>query len=292
MNSNQRKLYTRIAGKITINLLNKKWECHVEGCDENSINSHYLQRNGILNSITENGHLIEIKLTDIFKFKTNEPPISFNQIGIKKAFSKPVFCSKHDSEIFKEIEKKEIDFNSYRTFILLSYRVTSAELQKKEFAIERQNRLLNAQTLKGILNEEAHRNQIKEYNLGAEDLKIAKKNLEVELKDPQDNFEFIKLEFQYIETYSSAIFNVLNYPPLHHVYIHVIPYSEKLIVIIGFNKNYTNKWIENYVKSWQTIEPENLGEKLTELFVDHIENWGISPKVYRSIDKKLKNQFF
>ena len=160
MNKNQRKLYTRIAGKITINLLNKKWKCLAEGCEENSINSHYLQRNGILNSIAENGHLVEIKLADIFKFEKNKIPISFNQIGIKKAFSKPLFCVKHDSEIFNEIEKKQIDFDSYKTFILLSYRVTSAELRKKEFAIERQKRLINAQTLKGILNEQTHENQI------------------------------------------------------------------------------------------------------------------------------------
>jgi len=291
MNKNQRKIYQRIAGQITINLLNKKWKCLVEECDENSINSHYLQRNGILNSLTENGHLIEIKLADIFKFDENKIPISFNQIGIKKAFSKPIFCAKHDSEIFNEIENQEIDFDSYKTFILLSYRVTSAELRKKEFAIERQKRLLNAQTLKGILNEQIHENQIKDYNLGVEDLKITKRDLELELKKPQDNFKFIKLEFPLIETYSSAIFNVTNYPPLDNVFIHTIPHSNQLIVLIGFNKNYTNKWIENYVESWQKLKPENLGEKLTELFIEHIENWGISPKVYRTIDNKLKNEF-
>lgn len=201
MNNEQRKVYLRIAGKITINLLNKKWKCLAEDCEESSINSHYLQRNGIVNSLTENGHLIEIKLADIFKFEKNKIPISFNQIGIKKAFSKPLFCAKHDSEIFYEIENKQIDFDSYKTFILLSYRVTSAELRKKEFAIERQKRLLSAQTLKGILNEQNHINQIKDYNLSAEDLEITKKNLELELKEPQDNFEYQLAWIRFIGTH-------------------------------------------------------------------------------------------
>lgn len=291
MKNKERKIYIGIAGNITINLLKRKWKCLVDGCEENSINSHLLQRNGILNSIAENGHLIEIKLTDIFKFKANQTPISFNFVGVKKAFTKPVFCAKHDSEIFKEIENEYINFESYKTFILLSYRVTLAELRKKEFAVERQNRLINSQTLKGILNEGIHKNQIKDYKLGIEDLKVSKKHLESEINSPQENFVFIKLEFPYLETYASALFNVTNYPALDNVFIHIIPHSNKLIVIIGYYKKHTNIWIKNYIESWKNLESKNLGEKLTELFVNHIENWGISPKIYKTIDDNLKKQF-
>ena len=41
-------------------------------------------------------HLIEIKLTDIFKIEKNKIPISFNQIGIKKAFSESAVSAKID----------------------------------------------------------------------------------------------------------------------------------------------------------------------------------------------------
>jgi len=37
------------------NVKSKTWKCLIEGCENNAINSHLLQRNGILNYITENG---------------------------------------------------------------------------------------------------------------------------------------------------------------------------------------------------------------------------------------------
>ena len=136
MTLNKDRTYKKIVSQISINLKKKKWQCLVDDCQKPSINSHLLQKNGILSSISENNHVIETKLVEPFKWEKNKLPIQMSLIGQKNAFSWPIFCDEHDTKLFNEIENKTIDLNSYNTFLLLSYRVTTAEIRKKEIGIE------------------------------------------------------------------------------------------------------------------------------------------------------------
>src|SRR5436190_16641801 len=121
-----------IIAQITKNLKNKKWNCLIDGCDEVAINSHLIQQNGLLSNITYNGHLVELKMMDANKWDNKKLPFEFGTVGIKQALSHKVFCNKHDTEIFKPIEKDDENFDSYEAFLLFSYRAVCAEIRKKE----------------------------------------------------------------------------------------------------------------------------------------------------------------
>ena len=82
----------------------KKRKCVLDDCNNYAINSHLLQRNGILSNISENGHLIERRLLDANRFIRDESPFEFKKVGLKNALSKPLLCGHHDSAVFKEIE--------------------------------------------------------------------------------------------------------------------------------------------------------------------------------------------
>ena len=146
---NETKYIQKILSKIRRNVEKKKWECIVDDCNEQSTNSHLLQKNGILNNIAEEGHVIELKPTDTYRRNAKIPNIEMKSVGIKKALSLKLFCKKHDDAIFKEIETHPLSFDNYRTHLLLSYRVVCAEIRKKEVTFENFKRILNANTLKG-----------------------------------------------------------------------------------------------------------------------------------------------
>ena len=58
LNREFKKTYAQIIKNI-----NKiKWDCAIDNCQEKAINSHYLQNNGILNTVAKNDHVIDLQL--------------------------------------------------------------------------------------------------------------------------------------------------------------------------------------------------------------------------------------
>ncbi|MBN2596095.1 hypothetical protein [Labilibaculum sp.] len=289
----------KIIAKIDKNVNSKKWKCIINGCNENAINSHLLQQNGVLDNVSENGHLVEVKPTDIFKWSPNEIPIEMKKIGIKKAFSLPLFCNHHDTELFKEVETHPIDLSDYRIQLLLSYRVVCSEIRKKEVVLDKHNRILNAQTLRGNIDLEIIENLVKGSELGIQDLSFYRKLVDQELQENNNDFKFKIYKYPLIKVYGSAIFSPTHQivnperdDPFESVFIHIIPDQNYLNVIIGYHKQHSTSWIEEYVESWKGLDMEPLEEKLTDLFAVHIENWGMSPLIKEKIDSKTIDSFY
>lgn len=110
----------------------KKWLCMCPNCSDSAINSHLLQRNGVLNHIIVKGHLYEIGREAFYKWHKNSP-VKIKKVGLQQAISFPLFCNKHDTELFATIEGNLIDFDDYRSQLLFSYRGLCSEIRKKEF---------------------------------------------------------------------------------------------------------------------------------------------------------------
>ncbi|WP_236537068.1 hypothetical protein [Sphingobacterium composti Ten et al. 2007 non Yoo et al. 2007] len=110
----------RILSAINKNVAEKKWKCIIGNCKENAINSHIYQQNGILNNVAENGHLMEVKPIDVFKWQNKKfhEITNFKRIGITQAFSYPTLCNHHDTSIFLDIERHPINLNDYRNQVL------------------------------------------------------------------------------------------------------------------------------------------------------------------------------
>lgn len=290
----------QIIGQIQKNVFSKNWKCIIENCEEKSINSHFLQRNGILNMLTENQHLIEVKASNAFYFEKNKSIVDFKKIGIHNALSINLFCSHHDTEIFKNIEQISADFSTYESFLLLSYRITCAELRKKEMQLEIYKRISNSKSLERILDLDYTYRYINGLILGISDLNKIKELFEQELFLLQlEHFKFHIFRYPRIDIYASAIFspnedevaNSEKEDQLENLYIHILPRENETLILIGYHKNYCNQWMKDFALSWRDLDTNSLQIKLSELLACRIENWGMSQKLFNKIQKSKIDLF-
>ena len=111
--------------------------CYHPQCTEPSINSHILQKNGILSSIAPDAHLWHLGINnfdvDLFEFERK---------GLRQIFSFNCFCNYHDRTLFSKIEGREIDFDDYESQLLFSVRILYNELFRKEVNIDQFNCLI------------------------------------------------------------------------------------------------------------------------------------------------------
>lgn len=287
---------------ITKNVHAMRHPCQVDGCKEAAINSHLLQRNGILNNITENNHLIEARPTDFFKWNAVDCPVEFRQVGINQAISLSVFCDKHDTELFRKIEQDSLDLDDYETQLLLSYRVVCAEIVKKEQNIEITKRIQNANTLNfptSLLNTE-----INGYQLGLRDLNEYKKLIESELSVPTSKFNFYHYSYPKIAVAASATFSYevdagtrqgieksFEGKIWDSGFIHVIPTETSLEIVVGYHEDHTNSHLVEYTNSWENLDDTALKMQLTDLFAARIEGWVMSPSLFRTLSNNAKEKF-
>jgi hypothetical protein len=298
MNKKDIREFNKIMSGIQKNLRNKKWNCILDSCPSNSINSHFLQQNGILDNIAEDNHVIEVKQEDMFNWSKNLPPLNFKSVSVKKALSLNLFCNIHDSEIFKPVETKPIDFTDYKNHLLLSYRVVCAEIRKKEINIETFTRLINSNSLRGKLPVENFETFINGTKRGIQDLVIYKEKFENEIENNKNVFDFKVFKYPLIKVYCSASFSPYETRKtpfenslLKYVFIHFIPNNDELYIIVGYHKDNVKPFITEYIDSWKDLELNDLELNLTNLFATKVENWGLSPLIYKNMSNKLKTEF-
>lgn len=83
------------------------WTCLCPDCNNATINSHLLQRHGILDNLAENGHMFESKAKNFYDPKSIDGSFKFHKIGINNAISWPIFCNHHDTVVNLNRLRKE-----------------------------------------------------------------------------------------------------------------------------------------------------------------------------------------
>lgn len=76
------------------------------------------------------------------------------------------------------------------------------------------------------------------------------------------------------------------------LFIHIFPQSSSTEIIIGYHNNHTSRDMEDYVKLWNGLGRDEIGYKLTDLFVAHVEDWGLSPRLFEKIPEERFRKFF
>ena len=288
-----------IIAQISKNVKKMQWECLVDECTETAINSHLIQRNGLLSNISINGHLIEIKMVDAYKWNSKEPPLKFNLVGLKNALSHKVFCNSHDTNIFKPIEDENKDFDSYISFLLFSYRAICAEIRKKTVNIENHTRLINSKILDRQINKEQLQLIINGNELGITDLRVMKGMLEDEIQNEEGKYSYYAYKFDSLDVYASAAFSATDIElpkedgalDLENIYIHILPLTKETLILVGYHNDFTNDEMIEYCKSWAELSQNELEIKLTNLFTTNIENWGVSPSLYNKFKDSNKKKY-
>ena len=118
--------------KICKKYYNRRGKCFYENCSESSINSHSVPSSWLMSIANEIKSVYQFQY-DIFEsLVKNEPnPFKPKAISVTKSSTFRGFCSRHDSELFKDLEfKREWEVSS-RNILLLFYRCVCYELFRK-----------------------------------------------------------------------------------------------------------------------------------------------------------------
>jgi len=263
--------------------------CMFPKCANTAINSHLLQKNGIISEIAESQHVMEI---------INQPFAEnlqiFKKTGHKDIFTFPGFCDKHDNTIFEPIEGEVIDFEDYQSQLLFVYRALVNERSKKIIIIDTNNRILESRKLKSMLSI-GYIHHLQDAISGSE--AGIKDNLHFEsmlLSNLGDvskrNFKFIIRRLPRYEICASGVFTyetteeLINMganidEPLTEIYFNLLPTENELILIIGCHNDYKDKCWE-YISQFESIEDGKVLKLISNILLCQMENWTTSISFY------------
>ena len=278
--------FAKLYSKCFKNAVKEIDECYHPSCSEKSINSHLLQKNGILSSIAPDKHLWELGINH---FK--EPIFSFERKGINKIFSFNCFCNKHDTELFKKIETEKIDFSDYETGLLFSLRSLYNEIFRKEVVIKTNKCLIK--TLPEKFNNPIFKEETRQQELGLKDLKHIEDDVWNDLQNNTQTYVFESREIEKIEFCVSSFYNYDTTEEMQkyirennkemdrvaEIFINCFPQEENSILLMGYNKKDEEK-VKGYFYTFFKEKEKKVQRKITNLALFNCETWVASDKFY------------
>jgi hypothetical protein len=269
-----------------------------KNCSGTIIRAHSVQKNGGLNMIAENGHVIGFipRKGPIEAIKTGG---SFypELIGISKASVFTGFCGKHDAEIFRPIEGNEIEICEKHA-LLLAYRAICKELFIKSVVSGLYNDL--KQFDKGFEKEFQFEYQqriaLPEYasKLGERDLTLSKKAMDKALisQDYSCSYYYAITLQNLPEIMCSGVMaptHDYNGNDLQDIMnLGIIDYITCSIIGSGSNGLILFSWIgksepcEKFVKSMDSLDNFHLSNAIVRFVISYFENFYCSPKWWYS----------
>lgn len=287
--------------------LNIKYECCVPGCDCNAINSHLVSKATLKHFLCgKDNKLIQCQIDQIHPMSvlsTRELPFEkFVSLGINDAMSMPIFCKKHDNDLFSKYEEdidssvpEDIEFQ-----LLQALRIIGAQHNYNE-------KLLN-ETI--FLNEKegclyhCYNEQIQYYkNLQRRyksTLSLLYKSI-INANYNEYTFKCMKFDTMRLSICDAIVDNedIENNicdddfnEPFKVLYVILIPKKEHSYLILGYHKSYMSDWLTSRMNDW--VNKFNL--KTTYKTIYNIlcyctNNWCISTDCDRRIIKFLEDNY-
>ncbi len=269
--------------------LGERTNCMCPNCKNKAIKSHVLQKRGVLADISPEKHLYVFQPQSPFQ----NPPISFVRRGINDAFTFFGFCNAHDHELFYPIEKNEVDWFSTKSQFLLGYRTLCRELDIKR-------RMLS------LLTHNENRDEARIQGLidGIRDLQYYKRNFERGIfKDDYSGYDYVTLEAPfYIEVCLSAMV-VPSYSSIPNMdtcfaeipennLVHIFPYKQKMIVMVGLTKHTNNMWANTLIHSIKKCSNlMSFSKIVNDVMLLWTDYYCMSEKLYNSIPSNEIDDF-
>jgi hypothetical protein len=277
--------------------LNKNRVCFEQGCNKNAIDSHILQKNGIISNISERGHVVECVI-DPFQ---NDNQLRFKPSGINEVFTFKGFCQDHDNMLFKEIEKYEFDLTNYKHQLLFAYRTSVNETRKKETMLDFYNSLKTDPRIS--LPRQLIEQSIIGYELGISDGDHTRQMLYNNIHY-QSSHDFLFYTIQLplyevcicgvytfettLEIKAMELFQSQKYKaPLTDVFVTFIPTEKESILSIGFMSGYNKSCDEFYKTLFENNDRKAILHHVSDIMLLQIENWIVSKTFYT---EKIKNR--
>ncbi|PIA78028.1 hypothetical protein BFR04_07295 [Gaetbulibacter sp. 4G1] len=271
--------------------------CYHPSCNEKSINSHILQKNGILSTIATDRHIWE---PEINQFK--KPQFQFKRLGINQVYSFNCFCNKHDTDLFQKIETDNIDFEDYESCLLFTLRTLYNEIWRKEVNIKMYDCLIK-ESPKDFKNP-YFLEHVRQENLGLNDLKFMETEIWNDLNNGTESYVFESRKINKVELCLSSFYNYDTTEEMHNyrlkngkdmervseIFINIFPYENETILLMGYNKKDEQK-VKGYFYTFFKESEKRLQRKLTNLMLFQCETWVVSEKFYNEKIKDIVELF-
>lgn len=267
-------------------IFNKSHKCFHPFCTKTAIDSHVLQKNEFIKNIAEDGHVYEYEYHPF-----NDQYFQLKRKGINKVFTFKGFCSYHDDYLFKDIEKREINFNDYKTCLIFAHRIIAQEIIKKENVIEFYKSLIQ----KNIGNIEIFKEKISGQRLGVKDAGFTLIKVLENIKNTDlNNFNFHIREIKFLEVCASGLYtfettkeqNEMSLEiyalPLTDILVNILPYQGNTVVSFGY-LNTNNLACNTFISNKFKLTEDEFIKFLSDILVAQMENWIISPSYYEKI---------
>lgn len=298
MNNNQEKQIQEVLNKTFKKANDKVRICCAPGCNKPAINSHILQKNGILNGIAQNGHIL-ISTTDFFEKEL----FYFKRKGINETFTYKGFCAEHDSSIFSPIENHEIDFEDYKSQLLFAYRTILNEKVKKEVILDWHKYQKESKVLNGIIDIKLIDASDEQEKLGIKDISYFQDKIEKDLNNNTESFVF---KFRYTKPVEICIAshftfettrernieierNGKDFDFLTDIFISFFPIEGENVLLFGYLKEQESK-CGSFVQTFLDCTEEELFKKISDLILCRCEVWACSENFYSNYIKHREEQ--
>lgn len=290
--------------------LSLKRECCVKNlfgneCTTTIVKAHSISKSGSLKEISVNSHIMGTKphINTIIK---NDGKIFLEEVGINKASTFTGFCSKHDKELFAEIEDKEITLSDKQLF-LLAYRGMCREIFLKEQNKETEEFLRNADRGKDIFTQQAVQTTASSYGFGVDLALRDMKHLKQEMDSILCSSDFSKVNHCVIEfdsvpsvQVSAMIAPELDFDDnalqdlgdpdiaLNYLIFNCISYKGKGCFVFSWLVE-QNEYCEQFIDSLLKMGNEQISDALVRFCYSFSENTWASPTWWKSLGEAEKN---
>ncbi len=270
-------------------------------CDKKSIRSHSIQRSNALSLLADNtNHIIMLKPAPTSEERPKSKAI---RVGINNASIFEALCSKHDMEIFHEIDNKPIDTTNQKQLFLLSYRSIMKEYYSKKTQLE-----VTKQIAKTIYEDNDSTQEVQLVGvINAYDCYIGAFYLE-KLKSIYDHafncneydkyFHFIVKQTKLFPFSAASLFTpffdlngneiakVRRDQPVPAMSIDVVPNIDKTTTVFCIPKHFL-KQLYTLIQQIEDSETEyQLTQTIWEVALRYCETLVISPLFWQSLEKK------
>ena len=300
---NELKRNQDILNNLFKKAIDKSRTCSYPGCNKTAINSHILQKNGILNSIQSSGH---IRISESNFIDPNL--FYFKRSGLNKSFTFKGFCSKHDKIVFSAIEDFEIDFEDYNSQLLFTYRTVLNERYRKEVLLDWHKYQKESNILRDVIDIDKIDKIDEQQRIGIEDINFYIRKIESDLFSDTRSFDF---QYRYTNPSEICLASHFSYETtreqqkqieqtgqdfelLTAIYISFFPIEDENVLIMGYLKEHKEK-CGSFVNSFFECSEDELFKKLSDLMLCRCETWVCSEKFYFKLIKpreKRINEIF
>lgn len=255
-------------------------------CNKRAIRAHSIQNKKVIDSISNNGHVIMPNIKIDFK---SGPEVHFKLIGKNRATTFTGLCAYHDNYLFKDIDDNEIDLSDERHLFLLAYRSVLKETHTSlKVARDVQTSYLKAIELGKFSPDEINDPMIFATLKLEQARQIFLYKLHYDIIYAEENWSRISHNIICFNCHipvlaASSVFSCDAYSDvtdgLAYVVFNVFPQDKQLIVIFSFLNEHEIESMKYYIHLKEASE-YYLKYEISKLILKKCENFVLSPKVW------------